>query len=103
MSHTPTPFTYKADHYPHGEIHRVAIFADAALMGAKHPAVADTIANAEFICRAVNSHDALLAALREIARGEGEYSRNTLTHASNTIEHMKEIAKKAIEAAEAKL
>ena len=30
--------------------------------------------------------------LKEIIRGEGAYSRDQLTHASNVIEHMKEIA-----------
>jgi hypothetical protein len=34
----------------------------------------------------------LEAGLREIAKGEGEFSRDPLTHATNTIESMKAIA-----------
>ena len=49
----------------------------------------------------VNSHDALVAALRDIARGEGPYSLDPLTHASNTIEAMKEIANNALKTATA--
>lgn len=39
----------------------------------------------------------LLDALREIAKGEGAYSRDQLTHANNTIENMKKIASDATE------
>ena len=42
----------------------------------------------------------LLEALREIAKGEGAFSRDPLIHAGNTIDSMKSIAKTAIEAAE---
>jgi hypothetical protein len=42
------------------------------------------------------SADDLLKALREIAKGEGRYSRDPLEHASNTIEDMKALAEKAI-------
>lgn len=35
-------------------------------------------------------------ALQEIAEGKGRYSTNQLLHASNTIEDMKKVAKKAI-------
>lgn len=38
----------------------------------------------------------LLAALKKIALGEGRYSRDQLTHASNTIEDMKALARAAI-------
>lgn len=62
--------------------------------------VGEQKANAEFIVRACNSHDALLAAMREIAKGNGEFSRDPLTHATNTIESMKTIAREAIELAE---
>ena len=31
-------------------------------------------------------------ALREISRGEGEFSRDHMTHAKNTIENMKRLA-----------
>lgn len=39
----------------------------------------------------------LIAALRQIAKGEGRYSRNKLTHAGNTIDDMTAIALSAIE------
>lgn len=39
---------------------------------------------------------ALLEALKEIAKGEGAFSRDPLKHASNTIENMIGIAEKAI-------
>jgi hypothetical protein len=42
----------------------------------------------------------LLDALREIARGEGAFSRDPLTHATNCIESMKAIAAAAIALAE---
>jgi len=42
----------------------------------------------------------LVAALQEIAKGEGPFSRDPLTHAENTIEAMKEIARLALEQAE---
>ena len=40
-----------------------------------------------------------VAALEEIAKGEGAYSRDQLTHANNTIENMLSIAEKAIKKA----
>ena len=42
----------------------------------------------------------LLAALQEIAKGEGAFSLDPLTFANNTIENMKEIANTAIAKAE---
>lgn len=54
---------------------------------------------AEQICMEHHTHPALLAALEEIAKGEGAYSRDPLKHAENTIESMKEIARSAIAAA----
>lgn len=56
-------------------------------------------ATAERAVTALNAHDELLAALREIAKGEGAYSMDPLTHAGNTIENMKELATDAIEKA----
>lgn len=38
----------------------------------------------------------LVAALEEVAKGMGPYSRDPLAHASNTIEDMKDIATKAV-------
>lgn len=42
----------------------------------------------------------LLSALKEIAKGEGRYSRDPLEHAANAIEDMKAIALAAIARAE---
>ena len=39
----------------------------------------------------------LVEALKEIQKGEGTFSMDHLEHASNTIESMKEIARKALE------
>lgn len=39
----------------------------------------------------------LIAALREIAKGEGPFSLDPLTHAANTIEAMKDTAKRALD------
>lgn len=36
-------------------------------------------------------------ALREIAKGEGPYSRDELTHCANTVEHMQRTARRALE------
>ena len=44
----------------------------------------------------------LLEALKEIAEGKGRFSQDPLTHASNTIEDMIEIAHNAIAKAEGK-
>lgn len=43
----------------------------------------------------------LLAALEEIAKGEGVFSLDQLTHANNTIENMQKIALDAIAKSEA--
>jgi len=40
--------------------------------------------------------------LKEIAKGEGAYSRDVLKHAENTIENMKSLANQALELLEAK-
>ena len=53
-------------------------------------------ANAALIVKAVNCHDKLVGALREIAKGEGRYSMDQLTHAANTIEDMKALAVAAL-------
>jgi len=39
----------------------------------------------------------LYSALRKVALGQGRYSRDTLTHASNTIDDMKELAQRQID------
>ena len=53
-------------------------------------------ANAALIVKAVNCHDKLVAALREIAQGKGRYSMDKLEHAANTIEDMKALAVAAL-------
>lgn len=58
--------------------------------------------NADLIVTAVNNHEKLVEALREIKKGEGAFSRDQLTHANNTIENMKEIADQALTDAERK-
>ena len=40
----------------------------------------------------MNENTRLREALKEIAKVEGRYSRNPLTHASNTIEDMQDLA-----------
>jgi hypothetical protein len=46
-----------------------------------------------------NSHAALVAALKEIAKGEGRYSKDRYTHACNCIEDMKAKADEALKEA----
>ena len=43
-------------------------------------------------------NERLRGELAEIAKGEGAFSRDPLTHASNTIENMTDIARRALEA-----
>jgi len=62
--------------------------------------VADGIpdeATARFIVTACNCHAGLLEALKEIAKGEGAFNRDPLTHAMNTINNLKLIANEAIQ------
>ena len=53
-------------------------------------------AHTAFIVRAVNAHEELVEALREIAKGAGPYSQDQLEHATNTIQAMKDLANEAI-------
>jgi len=46
--------------------------------------------------------DEVVKLLKEIAKGEGAYSRDVLKHAENTIENMKLLANKALELLEVK-
>jgi hypothetical protein len=56
----------------------------------------ESIANAQLIAAAPEMYEAL----KQIAKGEGRYSQDPLTHASNTIDDMKELAKAALAKAE---
>ncbi len=58
----------------------------------------DRTANANLIAAAPVLYEALV----QIAKGEGRFSRDPLTHASNTIEDMKLLAKSALALAEGK-
>jgi hypothetical protein len=58
-------------------------------------------AKAAFIAARVNSHAELVKALEEIAKGQGAFSRDPLTHASNTIDDMKTLAREALAKSEA--
>lgn len=59
-----------------------------------------TKATAERCNEIEKERDALLEALKEISKGQGAFSMDHLTHAVNTIEDMKGIAKVAIAKAE---
>lgn len=50
---------------------------------------------------ALEGRDALVKALEEIAKGQGAFSRDPLTHASNTIDDMKGLAREALAKAKA--
>ena len=50
--------------------------------------------------RAEAQRDALAEALRDVAKAEGAYSRDRLTHAENTIASMKAIAEAALSSGE---
>jgi len=56
----------------------------------------ECLANARLIAGA----PAMYEALKEISEGKGRYSLDPLTHASNTIDDMKEVAIKALIKAE---
>lgn len=60
----------------------------------KHEESANEYARMNYELETTNAE--LLEALKEIAKGEGAYSRDPLTHAGNTITSMKNIATEAI-------
>lgn len=71
MSHTPTPWSFKTDRttgdcgiYADGTGIFVEVFSD--IRSAGENSRAEALANAEFILKAVNSHDAMLAALKAL-------------------------------------
>ena len=61
--------------------------------------IEENIANTKRIIKCWNTYDELLEALIEIERGKGVFDMDRLIHASNVIENMKTIAKKAIKKA----
>lgn len=75
--HTPTPWAFEPDHSKRDGSQ--FIFSDAdrdtwvATAENRETNGAEASANAAFIVRACNSHDALVAALREIAAMNGTY------------------------------
>ena len=62
----------------------------------------DDEANAAFIVQAVNAHDELVEALKEIAEGRGRFDFDHLKHCANTVDNMKDLALKALAKAEGK-
>ena len=93
---TPTPWTMGEYEFDEGRTLRTFNVwgnGDADFVGFLQDM---RIEDAEFIMRAANGYADLLAALEEIAKGEGAFSMDPLSFASNTIENMKEIANAAI-------
>ena len=63
------------------------------------PSQEETMERARLLASAPDlkaQRDDLLAALREISKGEGRFSRDPLEHAGTTVDHMKAIARAAI-------
>ena len=104
--HTPGPWEVKRSrsgypyriYAPNADDHRNgAVGRDVTRWGAfSLPSSKEAEANARLIAAAPD----LLEALREIAKGEGPFSTDRLTHAENCIEAMQEIARVAIAKAE---
>ena len=63
--------------------------------------IAEAEANAALIVRAVNHHEELVDALKEIAEGKGPFNRNPLLHAENVIEEAKATANAVLAKVEA--
>jgi len=101
-NHTPAPWKIDGGSNKKGDLF---IWRDGQYIGGH--AIA-TIHNeiqegAKANARLIASSPDLLAALEEIAKGEGAFSLDPLTHAGNTIENMKAIARAAIENAKGHL
>lgn len=96
MGHTKTPWTPLPDDLVYGPDNH--LIADCSALPRSAEECED---NTKFIVHAANCHDDLLVALREIAKGQGAYSRDRLEHATNCIEEMKALAHTAIAKAEA--
>ena len=106
--HTPGPWTIEVWDYSHEtpprkelviqtHSHRIAVLDWNG--GQDNPYTIheqEAKANARLIAKAPN----LLKALKEIVKGEGQFSRDPFTHAVNTIEDMQSIAIEAIKQVE---
>jgi hypothetical protein len=96
-AHTPGPWfvaegaNHEGDYAPAGSVRNETWWI------AKVEDAPEAEANARLIAAAPE----LLEALRKIEQGEGRFSRDPLTHASNTIEDMIAVARAAIAKAEA--
>lgn len=100
QEHTPGPWTYrkapKMGAIDGCEIHTVnEVQHTSVFSGPEFTGYAYSEPNAKLMAAVPD----LLAALEEIAKGEGAYSRDPLTHAENTIDAMKALASAAIQKA----
>ena len=93
--HSPTPYRLVGDK---GGICRVGDQCHDVIIRSVRNVTSDDEwrATAAFIVTACNAHDALLAALVEIEKGDGPHSLDRLTHANNCVENMKNLARGAI-------
>ena len=92
--HTPIPWKTESTliRSETGKLVAAAEFADVDVDTAR--------ANAEFIVLACNSYHILMAAIKNIAKGEGAFNRDPLKHAQNCIEHATALADAALALAE---
>src|SRR5687767_3708649 len=92
--HTPTPWHITAIPDSNEKRFEVCYFT----RDLTEWSVADNVVkeDAEHIVRCVNHWDELVAALERIELGEGRFSRDPLTHASNCVEDMIAIAREAL-------
>ena len=98
MSHTPTPWSIAQSSNPKNgtawrDLRAVGDFGEMYIGEALDK-------DASHIVHCVNTYPQLVEALKEIAKGEGRFSRDPLEHAANTIEDMKQLALQALAAAE---
>lgn len=93
IAHTPGPWKSGGDYV---SAPTVGLYVVAQCYSGCDAGREEARANAALIAAAPD----MLFALREIAKGQGAYSRDPFQHACNTIEDMKEIANAAIAKAE---
>lgn len=97
--HTPTPWNASNQYLYGGLLESPLPIASGKKEWATDtggPCHQEAVANAAFIVKAVNNHEALVKALEEIAEGKGRFSRDQFEHARNTIDDMKELARDAL-------